>query len=296
METIEKTCENAADSFTKRWLPFSNEVPDQLFHYTTLDGTFGILNSSSIWAGYALQTNDEEEIRHGLALCIEEFKNFRFSFYTSGQNLKNNIINFLESERKRPRMDIFLVCFTTNDDQLSQWRGYANQGNGGCIGLDTNFFRHEGGIPIVQVIYDQPSKIAKIHALLRDFDNMVSGIISGTPGGTIQSNQAVEHVYRAIITGFLLLSCGFKNEGFKEENEWRLVQFIPHVKKTSFLAHGRFVRMYFHIKIVDKTKKALSSIRLGPCVPVGQEYIFEKLLKKKRYAFTTTRSKIPFLG
>ena len=60
-------------------------------------------------------------------------------------------------------MKTFCVCFSESRDQLSQWRGYAQDGNGMAIGFDKGILEKlnqisEFHIAFGKVIYDKPQE------------------------------------------------------------------------------------------------------------------------------------------
>ena len=44
-------------------------LPDQLFHYTTLVGMQGIVQTGCLWASNVAFLNDSRELRHGIEMC-----------------------------------------------------------------------------------------------------------------------------------------------------------------------------------------------------------------------------------
>ena len=43
--------------------------PDQLFHYTTLAGMQGIVQTGCLWASNVAFLNDSRELQHGIEMC-----------------------------------------------------------------------------------------------------------------------------------------------------------------------------------------------------------------------------------
>src|SRR6185437_7925882 len=105
-----------------------------------------------------------------------------------------------------------------NDGLLSMWRGYGERGNGAAIVFNTSFIKAKGDSPLVitRVRYasrDQrltwmQSKLAEACALLEP------AVIPD------ESLHVVAHYLLHLVKYFALT---FKHDGFKEENEWRII-------------------------------------------------------------------------
>jgi hypothetical protein len=103
----------------------------------------------------------------------------------------------------------FIVCFTENGDQLSQWRAYANDGLGFAMGFRSDAHWSTGFVrPVLleRVIYVEAEQDALIEPILR---GAVEAADDG--GGDRLLNDLWEVL--AII----------KNPAFAEEKEWRLI-------------------------------------------------------------------------
>lgn len=100
-----------------------------LYHYTTLGGFKGIIESGSIWATNSNYLNDKHEIVHGFDLLGTMSGDIRASAFHSEE-----LIDFI---RQVAGMDVnailspnYIVSFSEHGNQLSQWRGYGSSGNG----------------------------------------------------------------------------------------------------------------------------------------------------------------------
>lgn len=100
----------------KEYLPVQSRF--QFYHYTSLSALFSILDSDSLWASNVRFSNDSmEEKMLGKAFCIK---------------------------------DDYIICFCSENDVLSQWRGYCYNG-GAAIKLD---LREPADYSILQADYD----------------------------------------------------------------------------------------------------------------------------------------------
>src|ERR1035441_6428079 len=107
-----------------------------LYHYTTLEGLIGILDSDSLRATHIRYMNDSKEFIDAL----EHLEGFVDQFDVS---LRSSLRHFLKGAIKSfsGRLGAYIVSFTEDEaqlttqsinpgDRLSQWRAYAGSGRG----------------------------------------------------------------------------------------------------------------------------------------------------------------------
>jgi hypothetical protein len=142
-------------------LPDSDtDLPDRLYHYTDINGLKGIYETGQIYATNSLYLNDTSEISLGIAalrdrLYQQELSYWRERVAISERNLDRTKTESEEPQEPDPYADIiaeleeirhaieevgeysqfYISCLTTEEDQLSQWRGYASGGY--SVGFDT---------------------------------------------------------------------------------------------------------------------------------------------------------------
>jgi hypothetical protein len=119
-------------------------------------------------------------------------------------------------------LDFYVTCFSEYGDLLSQWRGYANDGNGVAIGFNTDIFyplccgMSNYGFEQVQYSTDkieQKMKEFLFYQIDSRWDNKNS----------LHNLNLLENVFFKIVNVILYNSVLYKNPAFSEEAEWRLV-------------------------------------------------------------------------
>jgi len=113
----------------------------------------------------------------------------------------------------------YLVCFCTNDDLLSQWRGYG-LGGGYAIGFDSAEISKlvHGRIELIPVLYDENKQRRQLCDICRRWREAFIDIPPESEG------PAPWRVGELVFAeSFSRIAIGFKNSGFREEDEWRLV-------------------------------------------------------------------------
>jgi len=159
---------------------------------------------------------------------------------------------------------LFITSFSAQRDLLSQWRGYAADGGGFAIGLNTAKLnaavglpdKHNAGLCLAPAVYE----FEKQYALVK---NVVDAYTArkNTSGWTDEDYRDTELLRK------LSLIC--KNPAFKEEAEWRLLHTpaidndLSHNSqyKLGFRDTGNAISPYFDWEF-DKT--AISHILIGP--------------------------------
>jgi hypothetical protein len=111
-------------------------APPLLYHYTNDTGLAGIIESGQLRFSDIFAMNDPSELRHGLSVAIDILK----SRITSGRPEIATFASLLE------RFDIdvgieavghfFICCFSSDGDDLGQWRAYGNNGRGFALAFD----------------------------------------------------------------------------------------------------------------------------------------------------------------
>ena len=111
----------------------------------------------------------------------------------------------------------YVTCFSEQKDLLSMWRGYGDNGKGIAIGFSNDWLKQFNNqstrdFNLLNVRYGEVRYESK------QKDMIVSGIIRKLNSWSNQNN------WRDFLTaeiGIVSMLC--KNEGFREEMEWRLM-------------------------------------------------------------------------
>ena len=257
--------------------------PETLYHYCSLNTFLNIMKNKSIWVSDIERSNDFLELitlRKLLANHINADLNeiIDRNMMSNGDKerakslwkLRDDFMNRLATAYART----FVFCLS-----LSQWRGYADDGNGVAIGFKTSFFEELGsknletkvpvGFTFDKVTYDE--NVAKDY-LRRQLDRY-------NWYGCKEINEYEESLKK--LTARISADAPFyKKLAFAEEKEWRLVvlHFVNNLgnlklselndSSCSFgeieytVSNNRLVP-HIDIKIKDM-KSAISKIIIGP--------------------------------
>lgn len=196
----------------------------------------------------------------------------------------------------------YVLCFSTEDDLLSQWRGYADDAQGISIGFDIKTLKkttsgREGVLDLKKVVYSNPNQRSAVRRIADQFIKTLKADINS--GDFDKKVKELEDSYRkqglrTIVTpvnGLMMQyfnsifneifdnAVVFKNPFFREEKETRLCYRVSndHDSKVKdmlndyayFMPFGvtKKGQSYVDLCFEDGVKKGLpiiSSVTLGP--------------------------------
>ncbi|WP_230673723.1 DUF2971 domain-containing protein [Rathayibacter sp. Leaf248] len=214
-------------------------VPNHLYHYTTLAGLQGIVETGGLWASDVRYMNDSSELVYAHEL-IQEVVHSKFSAVEN-----NDLAQILEkyedfatdfSYESKP----YITCFCETDDLLSQWRGYSSQDVGVSLGFNFQMTALLGDLPpntvLRKVVYDEGQQRAELESIVSTWLQTTMALLDeGAELAALFSNPAVIALQSALRTSRL----SFKHPTFREENEWRLIKSIDTVAEVSRLEAQR---------------------------------------------------------
>jgi len=239
-----------------------SDVYSQLYHYTDFNGVHGILKTQKIWSTHFKFLNDKKEILLAMENLLPEIfyphiKNKYNVLLEENPDIKQNIDNQGYSLEQIVQHDlheaILKSLYTPLEDQiyitsfcgessefinqnglLSQWRGYGGDG-GFCIVFDTKELETQinneyknysyGYAALCDVIYEHDKEKFE-EDLEESYTSMVDFFIHMIE--KMFAQEEPDDDVKAPYAEFLNCITRIKHQGFKEENEVRLVTHIPH--------------------------------------------------------------------
>jgi Protein of unknown function (DUF2971) len=237
-----------------------------LYHYTDLNALISIIGEHDLWLTHSRYSNDEHEMEHGYKISLDVIKRKKEK---NPLDITRQYYDRVEEYLKKPPQDVFICCFCKEDNLLSQWRGYGENGAGVSIGFDPlGFTRFTGPdmpldeyglMRLWQVYYNDDEK-----------KEIVEQALDLIP--EIHRNESEEEIARQTAAAIHFFLPTFKDHDFEEECERRLI-FTPSmncIAKPRYRYHRQMLVPYYSLKsLIDPNNSSLTilpvkSIMVGP--------------------------------
>ncbi len=219
-------------------------MPECIYHYTSNSALMSILKHEELWMSARHHLNDTQEGKQFFRLLRDEATDEKIAQIKSALN----------------DYEFFVTCFSADQDSLSQWRGYAENGAGVAIGFSTAAIKKmiEGSLEtfLYPVCYADEFK-----KILPERQNSIRSMLN-SPG--VPS--------KAFIKTMTYERWAIKPEGFHEEKEWRLIVSLNAKSgglepadswlKIFYAATSSSIREY--CKFSFEPQDLVKSITLGP--------------------------------
>jgi len=291
----------------------SDGIPQQtIYHYTSVKSALGIIQSGRFWFTERAHLNDPVEIQYGLRIAHELFERearrrsaiqeYTFTHFQGTLNLELVINGF------------WIASFSRLDDHLGQWRNYADNGRGVCLGFSAEKFNMA---KLAQTLPITPNSLRFLvdydegHLRMRLLTHINLGLdvlqrvrFYEQPSYTTPNGRALlyERDFLYILNqGCLASSLLHKHPAYADEQEYRLLISGQHDSIARSNHHclrerEREIVEYLNLPIPDwKQPGVLTHIRLGPAAPDELKDQFRTALMKLNIPMPQIdKSDIPF--
>jgi hypothetical protein len=223
---LDSECKEFIDAWKKAWADRHDETPDCLYHYTGAEGAIGILTNETIWASDARYLNDLSELSYvnGILACVAN----ELAGHFPRDGLAHAFLDAACADlldaftgRCSSQASIYVASFCERGDLLSQWRAYTASGQGYALGFEPQQMRSPPGLLLRRVFYEKDDQKALVREVL---EFIASGLARMSPGSA--NAYAVTGALLAAGDALAEPALCFKNPGFQEEREWRLVHRV----------------------------------------------------------------------
>lgn len=218
--------------------------PKVLYHYASMEKGTSILKHKNIRLSDITKSNDVKEMSiffpdlfDEMLKNYDEHNGFSYKFEYKGKGNRqafglfvNELKKKIEKEFEDGSIATFALCLSEEGDLLSQWRGYADDGKGICLGLNVEEILKFVGISSVSGFsLEKVEYLSKeqIDEWVKNVANQMLGIVEIILGaieeGNIQYYSAKEFdedIFNTIYYNILSEveeSIKFKTEGLRRE-------------------------------------------------------------------------------
>jgi hypothetical protein len=276
MEDALRTFDAAAHGLLKEFIaPMDAQPPPAtVYHYTDDLGLRGILETGTLWLSDIFSLNDPSELRHGFSHLVKILDTRAKAGPRESQMFAQDFTTFLNDGLDKSA-HYFALSFSSDGDDLGQWRAYADNGRGYAIGFDglalESAFTRDGDAPIpnfstFNVNYDDGALIAIHERMIGSMWHMISlPRDKRVPREAI--NPYMKNLSIKLALNALSAALFFKHKGYKNEKEFRFLQ-IFRTDETPPGVRQRY-RSYEVVKHREfdwrrKSAGALKQIIVGP--------------------------------
>jgi hypothetical protein len=288
--------------------PMNSEPPPQaLFHYTNDAGLKGILESGALWLSDMLDLNDPSEVRHGFSLAVDALTAKAEIGPPESKVFANHFRAFSEQGGIQAAAHYFVGSFSSDGDDLGQWRAYADNGRGYALEFDgkvlEDAYCNADGKPnpnnsTFHVTYND-KRLAEIQ---RQIIDLAFPLISLPRGRKLDSDilQAYMMELSVLVSLHTLrASLFFKHEAYRNEREFRFMQLhradiVP--PSVRLRARRSTLVKYRDFDWKSAAPAALTRIVIGPAADFDKAERFSKDCLNLFHSgkVNITRSTIPY--
>lgn len=206
---------------------YMEKPQDALYHYTSLNGVMGIVESGSLQATDIRFFNDTAEMKHTADL-LGALVMQREAGGTSNPRLFLQFREWL-SHRLTDGHMLYVACFTANGNLLSQWRSYCPTARGVSLGFDAMKVCASAtsqSFQVAKCIYDSETQQKAAATVLDAIEYIAKKEGENTDLHKRHPTQSFYDVFEEIETDLLLVAALLKHPSFHEEQEWRVVSSV----------------------------------------------------------------------
>lgn len=274
----------------------SGHVPAVLHHYCTTETFMAIVASKRIRLSALSMSNDSEEGRLLLRLTdkLGEVHHTDAAVLASLKAHWNEVVAANEG---------LGFCLSERGDLLSQWRGYAGQGRGVSIGFSTEFLKR---VSVADEADDHFSTLERVeygegqqlHEYGPTYTALVDTIMDAQgylQYGHVSITEKLKAVLNRKLRPWTRKIYTFKNDGFSEEREWRMLALLTAEEQEdcSYRAVDDKIVAFRELRLDEDEGPAIVSVTLGPkhVTPVDQ---VERMLQRYGINATVTKSALTY--
>ena len=195
--------------------------PAVLYHYTSMEGLLGIVQSGKIRASDSRFLNDRTDSTYLFEILRTRIPQRIINTTGADRKYYEDLLAALE---KTTIFDVFVASFSEDGDSLSQWRAYSPGGIGFSIGVEPKTLRR-GYVSDPFEPHFVFERFSRVRYLSDAPDTSLDEILKAAENWVELVSKANIPISPVDFTaGSLSVSAPtFKHNSFAEEREWRLI-------------------------------------------------------------------------
>lgn len=274
-------------------------VPRVLYHYCSLATFKSIFDNKSIWLSDIRKSNDSLELEWIMGQCQYYMLLAWTNYVRAVQQEKGMSVVTLEHFNQFDKLcnlardydaeddtKNWVFCLSQKADDLGQWRGYADDGQGISIGFNSAYLKNVNYLGYSIHTVSQRFGFDKVHYSekeIKSFFYNVAGLSKITVD--MKPDDVIQYMKRAVGFSYLYAPL-YKSEKFKDEKEWRIFYsmdmeevekgVVPGISNekndfSEFLTLGKYAfaqkgkTLVSHLELgLPLLKNAIHSVTIGP--------------------------------
>lgn len=234
-----------------------------------------IIESKELWLFSARKMNDSLDtnwINHLIMSEIEKRK----------ENLDKLLIDKIIQNYNLNNNNPYLCCFSKDRDVLSQWRAYADDGQGVAIGFDESILGIETKIPVTGAISKITTGLCSCIYSTKEQQKLIQNEFDSLLHSITNEEYESDPAFYNFIIKLRMYSLIMKNPAFREENEIRIIHtpiilqnknpnedeeinLIGEISPIKFINRNNSISSYFQIPLENIfNSNLIPEIVLGP--------------------------------
>jgi len=254
------------DKFVKD-LESEREIPSVIYHYTNDLGLRGILETGKFWLTDIFKLNDPSELEYGISHLIETL----VTAVDSGAQTLSAHVKAFRSKGLKTSAYYYLCSFSSDGDELGQWRAYADNGRGFALGFDRKVLEDAFMNDKISNQENSTFPITYNEAYISDLQRgLVKELflkIQWHSFKFLDEDAYFDNLLFPLINHGLYRSLHFKHKAYKNEHEYRFLQIFPHDQpppEVKLRSRDYSLVSYREFDWRSVAAKALREIKIGP--------------------------------
>lgn len=199
----------------RKYIPSKGDI---IYHYCSAETFNSICTNKTLRLTDIFSMNDFMELQWGYSQWIKVANEY---INTLGIDFIDKIDSIIHDSSLHCLP--LAVCFSESGDVLSQWRAYADDGDGYAIGFDANLLKQLSVNPL-KISYDEDEQKDEIKNLIEKLYESEG-----------KKNEKNEFSFTSTCVEFAFDLSAFKNPSFSEEKEIRLIHLLNFEKSNDSL-------------------------------------------------------------
>lgn len=273
-----------------------------LYHYTSSEGLLGMLSSKELWLTHFSFLNDPSELKHGRERIINHANSFVQKTIYDGR-LKYFWSIFPESFYEACReMDFYINSFSLAENDLTQWRSYANNGRGFCLEFTPNLVhalpnKYENGQTFFLKLRYEKSEIHdscnQVISMAEEFVKQC--LLDGSSLSDIEF-KFIGEMHKEIATLALFLDGQLKHSCYESEKEFRFMWMGKSLFKPEFrLSSQGYLIPYIKLPLqIQSGEQLLKKVWIGPVNGTEPQALQRFLMAQGYEGVEVEKSNLPY--